>query len=198
MIRIPGPGRRRLAVAVGTALVAVMGIVGLVEAPAATAAASPCGLSYMIRGQTVTTGQVYAGTTLYPEHNEVRNEPKNLISPNGAYLLQMQDDGNLVLYRGYFYGNYTCGLLTPQGWLYPEYTRFRKDSALWSTDTANQPGNRAVMQFDGNLVVYSRAGEARWSSGVSSGPSSYYRLYVQSDSNLVTYYYSTPLWSRLD
>jgi hypothetical protein len=51
------------------------------------------------------------------------------------------------------------------------------------------------MQHDGNLVIYSAAGYAIWSSGTVGYPGA--RLAVQSDSNLVIYdYYGFPIWSR--
>jgi hypothetical protein len=56
----------------------------------------------------------------------------------GPYVLIMQGDGNLVEYNG--------------------------PTPLWATDTAGQPGNRATMQTDGNLIVYGSQNQVRWSS----------------------------------
>jgi hypothetical protein len=89
-----------------------------------------------------------------------------LESPNRAYRLVMQGDGNLVLYQG--------------------------SSALWSTATSTA-GSRAVMQGDGNLVVYSGS-TAKWSSGTAGNPGAY--LAVQDDGNLVMYKGSTAIWTR--
>jgi surface antigen len=80
-------------------------------------------------------------------------------SPNGAYELLMQSDGNLVLYSA--------------------------SGALWSTRTAGHAGASALMQSDGNLVVYATSGQALWSipTQLHSGG----RVLVQSDGNLVAY-----------
>lgn len=74
------------------------------------------------------------------------------------FTLEMQGDGNLVLYQG------------PQ--------------ALWASGTRT-PGSRAVMQGDGNLVVYSPSNVPLWSTGTFGNPGAYLR--VQNDGNLVVY-----------
>lgn len=84
-----------------------------------------------------------------------------LVSPNGAYNLQMQGDGNLVLYN-------CCG------------------TALWHTGTWGHPGSFAVMQNDGNLVVYTAARTALWNRPVGGWVADS-RLILQDDSNLVVY-----------
>jgi hypothetical protein len=94
-----------------------------------------------------------------------------LVSNTGGYNLQMQSDGNLVLYN-------CCG------------------TALWHTGTYPNPGALAVLQNDGNLVVYNAAGVLLWNrplSGWASGS----RLILQEDSNLVIYAPGgTPTWHR--
>lgn len=86
-------------------------------------------------------------------------------SPNGAYELVMQGDGNLVVYG-------------PSG-------------ALWASNTGT-PGSWAVMQYDGNLVVYTSGGSPVFATGTAWSGS---QLVVQSDSNVVMYIGSTPLWA---
>jgi hypothetical protein len=85
--------------------------------------------------------------------------PVTLTSPDGRYKLQMQSDGNLVIYEG--------------------------STIIW---TINKSGTNArlEMQGDGNLVVYADEGVlwASDSSGVGVGP---YELRLQSDRNLVIY-----------
>jgi surface antigen len=82
-----------------------------------------------------------------------------LLSPNRAYELVMQGDGNLVLYSGLH--------------------------ALWDSQTST-PGAYAVLQStDGNLVVYSPAGTALWTAHVPNSPSD--QLQMQNDGNLVVY-----------
>ncbi len=86
-------------------------------------------------------------------------------SQNGAAVLQMQTDGNLVLYTG--------------------------AGAVWGSGTQGA-GNRAVMQTDGNLVVYSRTGQALWDSHTGYAGNSF--LKVQNDGKLVIYGPSAPTW----
>ncbi len=80
-----------------------------------------------------------------------------LVSPNGLYDLEMQSDGNLVLYS--------------------------RTHALWKSDTADHPGDYATMQGDGNFVIY-QGHRAIWSSGTSRGGNSRYYLLLQNDGNL--------------
>lgn len=77
-------------------------------------------------GQTLSTGQTMGSSILKP-----------------AYRLVMQNDGNLVAYRG--------------------------PKAIWNTDTAGSGAhNRLVLQNDGNLVVYTSANKAVWSTGTKN------------------------------
>jgi len=55
---------------------------------------------------------------------------QHLESPNGKYQLRMQADGNLVLYR------------------MPE------NAPIWNSNSWNKPTKHAIMQEDGNFVVY--------------------------------------------
>ncbi len=80
-----------------------------------------------------------------------------LVSANGRYDLDMQRDGNLILYSG--------------------------AHALWKSDTADHPGDYATMQGDGNFVIY-QGHRAVWSSGTSHGGNSRYYLLVQNDGNV--------------
>ncbi len=67
-----------------------------------------------------------------------------------------------------------------------------------ATKTAGNPGAYAVMQLDGNLVVYSTAGRALWSTRIGRRFPSNYELKVQSDEDVVIYHGSEPLWGRKD
>jgi len=91
---------------------------------------------------------------------------QSLTSGNGANVLVMQGDGNLVLMR--------------QGVL------------QWSSSTYNHPGAYATMQADGNLVVYSSGGAPLWYSGTSGNPGA--ATYLQDDGNIVIYA-RMPSWS---
>ncbi len=76
---------------------------------------------------------------------------------NSGYRLELQTDGNLVLYR----------------W---------NGKALWWTGTWGQSISHLVMQSDGNLVLYRTNGTAAWSSGTfGSG----HRIELWPDGNLV-------------
>jgi hypothetical protein len=94
---------------------------------------------------------------------------QSITSPNGAYELIMQTDGNLV-----------------------EYSH---GSALWATSTSGS-GNHVIMQTDGNLVVYSGATEL-WQSG-TGGHSGGFIADLQNDGNLVIYGVGGlgAIWSR--
>jgi hypothetical protein len=88
----------------------------------------------------------------------------------GNYELVMQTDGNLVLY------------LESQG------------EVLWASQTEGIGGAYAVMQSDGNFVVYSTAGRALWASGTNGDVGD--ELVLQPDGNLVVYGSNgPPLWS---
>ncbi len=96
------------------------------------------------------------------------NPGQSVVSPNGQYILVMQNDGNLVLYV--MGGRY-----------------------LWDTATGSYPGAYAVMQGDGNLVVY-QSGRALWDSVTGGNPGAH--LALQDDANLVVYAASGgPLWA---
>ena len=88
--------------------------------------------------------------------------------------LTMQSDGNLVAY-----------LKTgPSG----------TGPAMWASGTYGHSGAYAVMQSDGNFVVYSSGGTALWSTGTSGHSGAYATL--QNDGNFVLYSSGgTALWS---
>jgi hypothetical protein len=91
-----------------------------------------------------------------------------ITSPNGRYKLIYQNDGNLVLYAG--------------------------SQALWNSATYGRSAGRAVMQPDGNLVVYDASNRAVWNSNTWGNPGA--RLALQDDGNLVIYDTSgRALWS---
>ena len=62
-------------------------------------------------------------------------------SYNGRYQLRLQNDGNLVLYP------------MPNG------------APLWGSGTEGQAVEKAVMQGDGNFVLYGYGGKPVWGSG---------------------------------
>ena len=93
---------------------------------------------------------------------------QSVVSCNGDYTLILGGDGNLVLYHG--------------------------STALWAANTAGQPSADAIMQGDGNFVIYSTAGSPIWSSGTAGNNGA--SLTVQNDGNVVIYSSSgAALWS---
>jgi len=88
-------------------------------------------------------------------------------SCDGRFALVMQTDGNLVLYQG----------RTP----------------LWASNTWGTPGFVAVMQGDGNPVVYDRTARPQWAAGTWGHAGAW--LAVQDDGNLVVYEGNRPLWA---
>ncbi len=91
---------------------------------------------------------------------------QSLASGNGANMLVMQGDGNLVL--------------------------LRQGVPQWNSGTSSHPGAYATMQTDGNLVVYSPAGVPLWYSGTNGNPGA--ATYIQDDGNLVIYA-QAPRWN---
>jgi hypothetical protein len=102
-------------------------------------------------------------------------------SVDNRFRLVYQGDGNLVLYR-------TVVPTNPNTWIW-----------LWQTGQTNLPGGAWMQDVDGNFVVYNFQNGSYvpwWSSGTSSSSNAGAYLVVQSDSNLVIYRGSTPIWSR--
>ena len=115
-------------------------------APSGTAAPANCADSVPVPCGTLTAShQLAAG--------------QSLTSCNGDYALDLQGDGNLVLYQG--------------------------GTALWASNTSGSGADEAVMQGDGNFVLYTSAGAPLWSSGTAGNNGA--RLDVQNDGNVVIY-----------
>ena len=146
---------------------------------------------------------------------------ERLTSPNGAYSLDVQPDGNLVLnapggrvlWHSWTWSNPGALLvLQPDGnlVLYSQTGR-----ALFHTSTWGSPGTRLVLQDDGNLVVYRSDGTPAWYTGMDrtaigdtvaagrqltggqsiTSQNGQYQLVVQRDGNVVTYGPDRrPLW----
>ena len=101
---------------------------------------------------------------------------QQLTSADGGSRATMQSDGNLAVYSrsGLRWAAGTQGdgdrLVMQSDGNAVVYTASGR--AIWSTETAGQPGARMVMQNDGNLVVYSTSGRALWASESASKPAS--------------------------
>ncbi|HEY4022475.1 MAG TPA: beta-galactosidase [Pseudonocardiaceae bacterium] len=81
----------------------------------------------------------------------------SLPSCDGRFALNLQGDGNLVLYEG--------------------------GAALWATNTVNSGATKAIMQGDGNFVLYTAAGAAVWSSNTPNNAGA--SVTLENDGNLV-------------
>jgi hypothetical protein len=92
---------------------------------------------------------------------------QELYSQNLKFVLKMQSDGNLVLYR------------------------VQDAQALWATGTEGKGATRATMQKDGNLVLYN-ASVPVWASNTEKNAGALLKL--QNDGNLVIYKGSAPIW----
>lgn len=86
---------------------------------------------------------------------------QSIVSPNKGYKLLMQGDGNLVLYEG-----------SSSNW-------------TWQSHTYAENASYAVIQTDGNFVIYNTTGHPLWSTGTNGNPGA--RLDIQDDGNLVVY-----------
>jgi len=88
-------------------------------------------------------------------------------SCDGRFTLNMQYDGDLVLYQ--------------------------EGAALWSTNTVGRNTAEVIMQGDGNLVLYGTAGQPIWASGTADHAGAF--LVVEDGGNLVIYDSSGPIWA---
>ena len=94
---------------------------------------------------------------------------QSVVSNSGQFGLTYQTDGNLVL------------------------TDTLTGRPTWLSNTSGVAAGVAILQSDGNLVIYSATGRVAWNSGTSGYEDA--RLVLQDDGNLVIY--STdgrPLW----
>jgi len=123
-------------------------LAGIADGPPTPKPAAPSGCGSIEPGQGLASGDSYK-------------------SCDGRFSLDMQTDGNLVLY---LYG-----------------------TALWATGTSGSDGEIAVMQTDGNFVLYGKTSDPLWASGTNGhGGTS---LAVQTDGNLVVYAAGKALWA---
>ena len=92
-----------------------------------------------------------------------------MVAPGGRVAMVMQGDGNLVEHRD--------------------------GKVIWATYTQGNPGAWAIMQTDGNFVVYTPKGKALWNTHTAGYGGAHAAL--QADSYFVVYSaVKTPLWWR--
>lgn len=90
-----------------------------------------------------------------------------LVSSSGQFKLDLQQDGNLVVYDS-------------------------NNKPLWASNTAGTDGQTATMQADGNFVLYRVNGQPLWASNTAGNPNSW--IIMQNDGNLVVYK-PAPTWA---
>jgi hypothetical protein len=92
-----------------------------------------------------------------------------LLSQSGRYQFILQQDGNLVL-----------------------YDLGESHKAIWASNTNGKAVSKAIMQSDGNFVIYGFP-NAIWATNTNGKPNSY--IIVQNDGNTVIYEPSVPVWA---
>ena len=133
----------------------------------------------------------------------------SLISANGDYQLIMTADGDLMENSLHGISPILIEVNDPDGNAYigggnasaVNNNNYTVSGALvgsdvvqlWHSGTSGHPGARAVLQADGNFVIYSPSNAVLWSTGTAGHPGA--RLVVQSDANVVLYDGGQALWS---
>jgi hypothetical protein len=149
-----------------------------------------------------------------------------LLSPDRQSTLNLQGDGNLVLYSDFLpvWANYIANSAVNSLNMQPDGNLVEYDSSnkpLWASNTSGNPGAYLTTQTDGNLVLYSSTNQPLWQSNTVSVPNHLsrinnslaigkiyinqsletadrnYQLMMQGDGNLVLYNNSTPIWASM-
>jgi hypothetical protein len=95
---------------------------------------------------------------------------QRLQSSGCGFHVDMQSDGNLVVYGG-----------------------TNNNTAYWSSGTAGSGGLYVIMRNDGNFVMYDSSGGAVWYTGTQGTGTD--RVIMQHDGNFVAYNYYGSTWS---
>jgi hypothetical protein len=161
---------------------------------------------------------VNGGSVLGP--NQILCPNQQLVSPNSAYRLVLQSDGNLVEYgpSGLVWSSNTSG--TAVGYLIMRASdsnlvlNDQAGNSIWQSYTYGRGAVQAVLQNDGNLLLQNSSGNTIWSlrTGLIADPPVLYanqRLYtnqylqspngrysfiMQPDGNLVLYDGPNSIW----
>jgi surface antigen len=107
----------------------------------------------------------------------------------------MQDDGNFVLYSKAGTATWHTRTSGHATYSYFGADRLKAGQTLSKGQYIRSSDKRfvALMQTDGNLVIYGPAYEVRWHTRTNGYPGA--RLVMQGDGNLVVYTSSTALWN---
>lgn len=130
----------------------MVGLIGRVTTIAVAALGSLLLIGTGIAAAGTQPGQLDPGDTLYPG--------QSIVSPNGQWSLEMQTDGNLVLYAP-------------------------RHSAIAESRTAGEPEVILQMQRDGNLVLRAKGNRPIAASSTEDHPGTV--LQVQDDGGVVLY-----------
>jgi lysophospholipase L1-like esterase len=93
---------------------------------------------------------------------------QTLLSCDGQFTLNMQLDGNLVLYKG-------------------------QNTVLWSTGTVNRDSAQLELIPSGDFIVRGKLGEVLWRSGTADVTAA--QAFLQTDGNLVIYGPAGAVWA---
>lgn len=148
-----------------------------------------------------------------------------IMSQDTQSILALQPDGNLVVYSNFsnpVWSSNSQGqagtslVMQPDGNLVL-YTQ--GGTPVWASGTNGNPGARLALQTDGNLVIYSSSNVPLWNISVTHNPDHLtyvntelhtagllplqsletanrkYKLVLQTDSNMVLYSDSAPIWA---
>lgn len=127
---------------------------------------------YMYQAYSSSTTDLNTAAPSYISQNINLKEGNWLMSPNKAYILVFQTDGNLVIYRR---------------------SNFQ---SLWATGTNGQGATKALIQSDGNLVVYNN-NTPLWSSSTQRNvPNAVYTLSINNNGQaIITSSVQGVIWS---
>ncbi|MFD7449026.1 hypothetical protein [Kitasatospora sp. NPDC059827] len=185
--------KRPLRALAATAVAAAALAVNLISATPSSAAPNcqgvPSGWDHLTQGMCLRGGEHMSSPIQYGSEGLVATEEANVLS--------YQQDGNLVVSHWKTWIPPEVGGAPNLGTLIEMIQRcvsFHDCSdgstvvdVLWNSGTQGRSAGEAVMQDDGNFVVYDGNGNAAWSSGTSGCGGYYVWGRMQTDGNFVLY-----------
>lgn len=115
---------------------------------------------------------------------------RKLISMNGVYECELQRDGNLVIRSRRGMLDSFISPSTSQGHEFDSESQWM-DQVIWSSNSRGRGADCAILDSDGNFVLYQQAtGNVVWSSHTQGSYAD--RLILQNDGNLAL---TRSLWS---